>query len=165
MHPFSRRLSLSVHLRRNPLSLLRCGLTLTLLFLSLSHSHPGFAAALWRPVQHLCVCVPAKRQLPHKRTQEPGVAQQLQAADRDAEEGKEEPAGNRGGFKERLASQDLWECGWGLTEGFGEGETALTIPALSFLTVPFSCFIFPFVFLSPVGWDLMPGALQKCVFW
>lgn len=149
IHPFSRRLPLSVYLRRNPLFLLRCGLTLTLLFLSLSHSHPGFAAALWRPVQHLCLCVPAKRQLPHKRTQEPGVAQQLQAADRDAEEGKEKPAGNRRGFKERLASQDFWECGWGLTErGRGEGNSTYNTCVEFSNGFSFSCFTFPFVFLS-----------------
>lgn len=80
---------------------------LTLLFLSLSHRHPGFAASLRRPVQHLRLCVPAERQLPHQRTQEPRVAQQCPAADRDPEEGKEEPARNRRGPQERLAMQDL----------------------------------------------------------
>lgn len=86
--------SLLAHLRRGTLLSHRRRRGLTLLFLSLSHRHPGSAAALRRPVQHLHLCIPAERKLPHQRTQELGVAQQRPAADRDPEEGKEEPARN-----------------------------------------------------------------------
>ncbi len=66
----------------------------TVLFLSLSHCHPGAAAALRRPVQHLCLRVPAEGQLPHQRTQNARVSQQCQATDRNAEERKEKPPTN-----------------------------------------------------------------------
>lgn len=114
------------HLRRGTFLPHRRRSGLTLLFLSLSHRHPGFAASLRRPVQHLRLCVPAERQLPHQRTQEPGVAQQRPAADRDPEEGKEELARNRRGPEERLAMQDLEGVreGGGFDRGSGrEGDS------------------------------------------
>lgn len=112
------------HLRRGTLLSQRRRHKLTLLFLSLSHRHPGFVAALRRPVQHLRLCVPAERQLPHQRTQELGVAQQRPAADRDAEEGKEEPARNRRGPEERLGERNFGGAGGGFDGGsVGEGDS------------------------------------------
>lgn len=87
------------------------GLTVAVLFLPSSHCDPGAAAALRRPVQHLRLCVPAERQLSHQRAQEPGVPQQLKAADGDPAERKKEASRNRRGVQERLAPPG--QCGSG----------------------------------------------------
>lgn len=155
------------HLRRGTLISHRHRRGLTLLFLSLSHRHPGFVAALRRPVQHLRLCVPAERQLPHQRTQELGVAQQRSAADRDPEEGKEEPARNRRGPEEWLVTQDFGGPGGGFDGGLvGEGDsTYRTQVKFSNSSVSFLSYLRLLRFCLQSGWDLTPGALQKFVFW